>query len=235
MRHRTVRDVMTHQVVTAHRDTSFKAVAGLLARNDVSAVPVVDSEQRLVGIVSEADLLPKEFRRPESEGRTARVRMRPWKNRRAQAETAEGLMTGTVFTARPGWSLVEAARVMDRHHVKRLPVIDEAGRLVGIVSRSDLLQVFLRSDGAIRQEIVHDILERTLFIPPTAVQVEVGDGIVTLRGTVEQKTLVPVTVRLCRDVDGVVAVRDQLGFAFDDRKVDFEPSAVQGIVHAPHH
>ena len=235
MRNSTVQDVMTHQVVTAGRTTPFKAVAALLARNDVSAVPVVDSQQRPVGLVSEADLLRKESGQPDPEGRTAGVWMRPRDHRRAEAETAEGLMTATVFTARPEWSVVEAARMMDRHHVKRLPVVDESGRLVGIVSRSDLLRVFLRPDGAIRQEIVHDVLERTLFVAPGDVGVEVSDGIVTLRGTVERQSLVPIAVRLCRGLDGVVAVHDQLRFAFDDRKADLGPDRFHGIVHAPHH
>lgn len=144
-------------------------------------------------------------------------------------------MTGTVFTARPEWSLVEAARMMDRHHIKRLPVVDGAGVLVGIVSRSDLLRVFLRPDGAIRREIVHEVFERTLFFSPSAVQVEVRDGVVTLRGTVDRRSLVPIAVRLCRGVDGVVAVHDQLRYSFDDRRVDLGPNPVHGIVHAPHH
>ncbi|TDT97377.1 CBS domain protein [Streptomyces sp. 846.5] len=235
MRHRTVQDVMTHQVVTAHRDTPFKAVAALLARNDVSAVPVVDPRQHPIGIVSEGDLLRKESALPDPRGHAASVWMRPRDRKRAEAETAETLMTSTVFAARPEWSLVEAARMMDRHHVKRLPVIDEAGVLVGIVSRSDLIRVFLRPDGAIRQEIVHDVLNQTLLIPLTDVQVEVRDGVVTLRGTVERQTLVPVVVRLCRSVDGVVAVHDQLRYTFDDRRVDLGPDQVHGVIRTPHH
>jgi CBS domain-containing protein len=125
--------------------------------------------------------------------------------------------------------------MMDRHHVKRLPVIDGSGVLAGIVSRGDILRVFLRPDGAIRQEIVHEVLEQTLLIAPTDVQVEVRDGVVTLRGTLERQTLVPVAVRMCRSVDGVVAVHDQLRYTFDDRRVDLGPAPVQGIVHTPHH
>jgi CBS domain-containing protein len=95
MRHRTVQDVMTHQVVTTHRDTPFKEVAALLARNDVSAVPIVDSRQRPIGIVSEGDLLRKESAQPGSGGHGASVWMRPRDHQRAEAETAEGLMTAT--------------------------------------------------------------------------------------------------------------------------------------------
>jgi CBS domain-containing protein len=235
MRHRTVQDVMTHQVLTVRRDTPFKSVAALLARNDVSAVPVVDTDRRPVGIVSEADLLRKESAQPDPEGRSAGVWMAPRDLRRAEAETAGELMTATLFTARPEWSLVEAAKMMDRHHIKRLPVIDEAGRLCGIVSRSDLIRVFLRPDGAIRQEIVHHVLERTLFMAPNAVQVEVSDGVVTLRGMVGRQTTVPIAVRLCRSVDGVVAVHDQLRYSFDDRRVDLGLDPVHGGAGTPQH
>jgi CBS domain-containing protein len=233
MRHRTVEEVMTRQVVTAHRDTPFKTVAALLARNDVSAVPVVDSRNRPIGVVSQADLLRKESAQPDPDGR-AGVWMHPRDHQRAEAETALGLMSTTVFTARADWTLVEAARLMDRHHVKRLPVVDEAGTLVGIVSRGDLLGVFLRPDGAIRQEIVHDLLEQTLFVTPGAVQVEVKDGVVTLRGTLQRRSLVPIAVRMTRAVDGVVAVHDHLRFTFDDRRIDLGPAQVHGILHTPH-
>jgi CBS domain-containing protein len=217
MKHRTVSDVMTHSVVTAHRHTSFKSLVMLLADAEITAVPVVDPNNRPIGIVSEADLLRKEVAQPEPDGRPMGIWVRPVDRERAQAETAEGLMTSALFTARPGWSLVEAARLMDHHHVKRLPVVDEAGVLVGIVSRGDLLQVFLRPDTAIHDEIVHDVIEDSLRLAPGAVHVEVREGVVTLRGRVERRSVARVAVRLCRSLDGVVAVHDQLLFTFDDR------------------
>lgn len=217
MQHRTVQQVMTHPVVTVRPETPFKAVAQLLARNDVSAVPVVDSRYHPIGIVSEADLLRKEASQPEPDDRPL-LWAPPVDPRRAEAENAEGLMTSALLTARPGWSLVEAARVMDHNQVKRLPVVDEAGVLVGIVSRSDLLQVFLRPDRAIHEEIVRDVLRDTLRLAPGTVHVEVREGVVTLRGLVERHSVAAVAVRLCRSVDGVVAVHDQLSFTFDDRE-----------------
>jgi CBS domain-containing protein len=96
-------------------------------------------------------------------------------------------------------------------------VVDEAGVLVGIVSRGDLLQVFLRPDTAIHDEIVHDVIEDSLRLAPGAVHVEVREGVVTLRGRVERRSVARVAVRLCRSLDGVVAVHDQLLFTFDDR------------------
>ena len=210
MQHRTVQDVMTPQVVTVRRDTPFKRVAELLAGNDVTAVPVVDGGNHPIGIVSDSDLLRKELVQPEPDDRSPVPWLHPRDRARAEAETAEGLMTTPVITARPEWSIVEAARTMDHHHLKRFPVINESGVLIGVVSRGDLLRVFLRHDSAIREEIVHDVLERTLFFAPDAVHVQVLDGVVTLSGEVGQRSFLPVVLRLCRTVDGVVAVHDQL-------------------------
>ncbi|WP_327068604.1 CBS domain-containing protein [Kitasatospora sp. NBC_01302] len=237
MQHRTVHDVMTQGVVTARPDTPFKEVAGLFHRNDITAVPVVDDHDRVLGMVSEADLLRNEAVQPDPEGHTARARLSPRERARAEAETAGALMTSPAVTARPEWSIVEAARVMDRKKVKRLPVVDEAGRLVGIVSRSDLLQVFLRHDAAIREEITHDVLGQTLWLAPTSVEVTVHDGVVTLTGRVEQKSLIPIVERLCRAVDGVVAVHHTLGYTVDDTDLDLGKPLLRGMVgpHTPHH
>ena len=227
MLHRTVQDVMTHEVATVRRDTPFKTIAQLLAKNDVTAVPVVDGQYRPIGIVSDSDLLRKEQVQPEPEDRSPVPWLHPRDRARAEAETAADLMNTQVFTARPEWSVVEAARTMDHHHVKRLPVVGDTGTLVGIVSRGDLLQVFLRHDTAIREEIAHDVLQHTLHLAPDAVQVDVQDGIVTLRGEVRRKSTLPVVLRLCRTVDGVVAVHNQLRYAFDDAG-EVEPATRHG-------
>ncbi|WP_405655034.1 CBS domain-containing protein [Streptomyces sp. NBC_00019] len=216
MQHRTVQDLMTHGVVHARPDTPFKAVAAMLTNNDITAVPVVDDRNCPIGVVSEADLLRHEAVLPDPEGHAPALRLSPRDRGRAEADTAGGLMSAPAITARPQWSIVEAARAMDRHRVKRLPVVDETGQLVGIVSRSDLLRVFLRQDTAIAEEITREVLHRTLRVGPGAVDVTVTDGVVTLRGKVGTRSLVPVAVRLCRAVDGVVAVHDELGFDVDD-------------------
>jgi CBS-domain-containing membrane protein len=234
MQHRTVSDVMTHHVVTVRRDASYKAIATLLAERDVSAVPVVDDAHRVVGVVSEGDLLRKESGRPDPDGHTPSLWMSPGNRARVRAENAAGLMSRTVFTARPEWSVAEAARMMDRHHVKRLPVVDETDRLVGIVSRSDLLRVFLRADRAIREEVVADVLRHTMAIDPATLSVEVEDGVVTMRGQLERKSLIPIVERLCRSVDGVVALHATLTFAFDDTRTDLESPAVQAVMRPQH-
>ena len=214
--HSTVAEVMTRDVVTVGPDTPFKAIAALLAECDISSVPVADPGGVLVGLVSEADLLRKQAERPLGpEGQTASP---AWSAERAKAraETAAGLMTTAVCTARPGWSVPEAARAMDRHRVKRLVVVDEADRVVGIVSRSDLLGVFLRPDEEIGEEILDEILDRVLRLDERQVQVHVRDGVVTLRGAVEFRSTARIAERLALGVDGVVAVRPLIDYAVDD-------------------
>lgn len=205
---------MTHQVVSAAADCPFKELVGLLADNDISAVPVVDDQDRPLGVVSEGDLLRNQASRPDplGHGRSPGPAGPP----NVQAETAVGLMTSPAVTARPAWSIVEAARAMERTGMKRLVVVDEIGRLAGIVSRSDLLRVFLRTDRFIREEIVSDVLGRTLRLPEGVVQVRVRDGVVTLHGTLGLRSLALLVVRLAQGVDGVVNVHDLLVFEVDD-------------------
>ncbi|WP_367325299.1 CBS domain-containing protein [Streptomyces sp. HUAS ZL42] len=216
MRHRTVGDLMTTSVVRVRRDTGFKEIAKLLAEYDITAVPVVDDDEHVVGVVSEADLLRKEAAQLDPAGLLPVLHPKPADRARAEASTAEGLMNRPAVIARPQWTAVEAAQVMERHHVKRLPVVDEADRLAGVISRADLLRVFLRSDHAIREEISGDVLVHTLGLVPDAITVQVLDGRVTLRGTVERRSLVPIVERLCRGVDGVVDVSVDLRHRADD-------------------
>ncbi|MFJ3099384.1 CBS domain-containing protein [Streptomyces hydrogenans] len=223
MQHRTVFEVMTHRVVTVSPGTPFKEIARLLVENDVSAVPVVDEDRRLLGVVSEADLLRDTSELPDLEGRWAGVRLLSRERGLPEAETAADLMTSPAVSAQPAWNLVETARTMDRKGVKRLPVIDETGRLVGIVSRADLLRPFLRGDNAIQDEIEHDVLTDTLRMAPGTLRVTVDDGVVTLTGRVDERADIPVIVRLCRSVDGVVALHESIGYAYDNLALDVEP------------
>jgi CBS domain-containing protein len=124
-------------------------------------------------------------------------------------------MTSPAVVARPEWTVVQAARVMDGNQVKRLVVVDETGLLVGIVSRSDLLRVFLRRDRAIREEVSGDVLGRTLGVTSAEVVVSVVDGCVHMRGSVARRSLLPVVLRMCLGVDGVVEVTDELEYRTD--------------------
>ncbi|MEV4434409.1 CBS domain-containing protein [Streptomyces sp. NPDC049555] len=216
MQHRTVGDLMTHSVVRVQRGTLFTEIVHVLQEHDITAVPVVDEEDRPVGVVSEADLLTKASGRPDPSGLLAPEHADEQVRVKYEATTAEGLMTSPAVCARPGWSVVEAARTMEEQRVKRLPVIDDSGRLVGLVSRGDLLRVFLRTDRAIREEIIEDVLVRTLGEPPSAVGVEVNHGQVRLSGSVRRSGLVPVLVQLCRSVDGVVSVEHHLSAQVED-------------------
>ncbi|MFF7311705.1 CBS domain-containing protein [Streptomyces sp. NPDC008137] len=216
MQHRTVGDLMTHGVVLARRDTPFKNIVSLLAENEVTALPVVDDLGHPVGVVSEADLLRTVAARPDPKG----LPQLPYASNGAPAAsdgiTAEQLMSAPAVCARPEWTVVEAARLMDTQGVKRLPVVDEGETLVGIVSRGDLLRVFLRRDDALRDEIAGDVLVRTLGLAPSDVAVDVRDGRVTLKGRVETEQIIPVIERLCRGVDGVVSVDSTLHHRLDE-------------------
>ncbi|MCM2580102.1 CBS domain-containing protein [Streptomyces meridianus] len=212
MTHRTVKDLMTDKAVSVQRGTTFKEIVAVLEEFDITAVPVVDDAGRPLGVVSEADLLRKTS---GGSSHSALLHPEPGEAERAKVEatTAEGLMTAPAVCARPGWTVVEAAAAMERHRVKRLPVVGDGGELIGVVSRSDLLHVFLRSDQSIRSEIIEDVVVQTLGEPPSAIGVEVGHGHVVLSGTVTRPGLASVLERLCRSVDGVIEVDNRLDAA----------------------
>ncbi|MFB6714726.1 CBS domain-containing protein [Streptomyces sp. NPDC056358] len=216
MHHRTVAELMTRDVVRARRDLPFKEIVKLLAENDVTAVPVVDELDRPMGVVSEADLLRKSSDQADPSGLTPMPHIEAWERPKAEGARAEELMSAPAVCARPEWTVVEAARLMEVQGVKRLPVVDEADKLLGIVSRRDLLRVFLRHDDAIREEINRDVLQRTMGLGPSAVTGEVRRGEVVLGGSVEFKSQIPIIERLCRSVDGVVSVAEHLAYRTDD-------------------
>ncbi|MFF7969883.1 CBS domain-containing protein [Streptomyces sp. NPDC007905] len=201
-----VNDVMTRTVVALRTGAAFKDIVKTMREWSVSALPVLDADGRVGGVVSEADLLPKEEYR---EGDLARYgeTQRSAEARRADAVTAGELMTAPAVTVSPHATLGHAARVMARHRVKRLPVVAPDGTLKGIVSRSDLLNVFLRDDADIAEEVRRDVVVRLFGTHTAAVRIEVHDGVVTLTGRVHETALVPLAARLARAVAGVVDVR----------------------------
>lgn len=213
---RTIEDVMTRTVVVARDDDPYKELVRLMREYRVSALPVVDEERHLVGIVSESDLILKEDPFLEGESHALEGRKHRADRERAAAQMASGLKTRTVATARPGDMLGEAARKMHRLGVNHLPVLDDDNRVVGIVSRADLLKVFLRPDEDIRGEVTDEVLAHTLFVEPGAVRATVRDGVVTLEGQVERRSLVPALIGLVHAVDGVVGVDPRITFEVDD-------------------
>jgi CBS domain-containing protein len=205
----TVKDVMTTEVVAVRRDVTFKELAATLRRCRVSALPVVDDTGKVLGVVSEADLLAKEAL--ADAGVVAEVLHRK-DVRKAEGLTAGDLMTGEVVTVSPQDPVEQAARLMHFLKVRRLPVVNSGGELVGIVSRSDLLAVFDRPDEDIRTDIADAILLHEFLIDPRQFTVTVEDGVVTLEGTPETAALGRALVRKARHVRGVVAVRDRLSY-----------------------
>ncbi|MGW7573316.1 CBS domain-containing protein [Streptomyces sp. NPDC054765] len=210
MEHRTIDELMTRQVVSVQLDTPFKDIAQILADKAVSAVPVLDSLGRPAGIVSEADLLRKAADRSDLSGRTPLPHLEAWERARAEGRTACELMSAPAVCAHPEWTVVEAARLMEVQNVKRLPVVDETETLLGIVSRSDLLRVFLRQDKAIQEEIAREVIGRTARLGAAGVTADVVQGQVALHGSVDEPLLTPVLVRMCAGVDGVVSVSEDL-------------------------
>jgi len=205
-----VGDVMTREVATVGGAAAFKDIVRTLRDRRVSALPVVDGSGRVLGIVSEADLLPKEeFRDSDPDRRTQLRRLSDLA--KAGSLSVEELMTSPALTVLPDATLAQAAREMARARVKRLPVVDADGRLEGIVSRADLLKVFLRDDEEIAEEIRREVVSYLFHTPESSVMVEVRDGVATLAGRVRDTSLVPVAARLVRAVEGVVDVE----FALD--------------------
>lgn len=221
MKEITVRDVMTNSVVTTSPSAPFKYVLRIMQDHRISAVPVVDDTGRLVGIVSEADLLKAESTEPPrrnfflewfvSPARLAEI------ERRSEDLRAEDVMTRDVLTVRAEASVSDAARTLLGAGVKRLPVTDEGGRVVGIVSRADLLRPYLRSDLEIRTEVVEDVILGAMWIDPSTLDVRVHRGVVTVGGQVELRSAKEILVELIRRVSGVVGVRDELSYEEDDR------------------
>ena len=215
---RRVRDVMTAGVVTVADSAGFKEIVRLMHEHGVSALPVVNGDGRLVGVVSEADLLLKEEYEADegAERRLLDFRWRRAERAKAAGVLAAQVMTKHVVTVEPDATLPKAARLLHEHKVRRLPVVDEQGTVIGIVSRADLLKVFLRADREIFDEVTRDVLRRTLWLAPDAIRVTVRDGVVVLEGVVEQRSMIPLVVALVQGVEGVVEVESRLGNEVDD-------------------
>jgi CBS domain-containing protein len=212
-----VRDVMTHDVICVTGDTPFKDIVDTLSRHRVSAVPVVDADQKVLGVVSESDLLAKvvtggDPRARIQGGHSTRAQTR----RKSHGEVAGELMSAPAVTVHGESSVVHAARVAAMARVRRLPVVDAHGSLVGIVTRSDLLRVFLRNDDEICTHIMA-MFDSQFCIDTTAVDIAVHDGVVTLTGEVERRLVITPLVDAVRATAGVVGVHDNLTYRFDDR------------------
>jgi CBS domain-containing protein len=206
-----VNDVMTTDVAVVGREAAFKEIVRTMQDRKVSALPVVEEGNRVVGIVSEADLLPKEEFRDSDPDRYTQLR-RLADLAKAGSLTAGELMTSPALTVPADATLAQAARTMAHARVKRLPIVDDQGRLKGVVSRADLLKVFLRADEDIAEEVRRAVVEYLFPTTASDLRVTVRDGVVTLGGRVGDASLVPVAARLVRAVEGVVDMQ----FALDE-------------------
>ncbi|XRQ10629.1 CBS domain-containing protein, partial [Actinomadura welshii] len=196
-------------------------IADAMAEHRISAAPVLDTDRHVTGIVTEADLLRKQEYKGDAGRRPRRpmILMRHADSEaaaKAAAVDARGLMSTPAVSVAPHTTITEAARMLNTHGFRAMPVIGRDGRLAGIVARRDLLRVFHRSDADIRDEIIRDVLIHTLWQDPADAHVRVQDGVVHLTGRVKVKSLIPVVVRLAAATEGVVNVVHTLGYDHDD-------------------
>ncbi|MHA6794259.1 CBS domain-containing protein [Pseudonocardia bannensis] len=227
LRRTRVREVMTTAVVSVAPETGFDEVARVLVANAVRAVPVLDPDGRLLGVVSEADLMDT-TQEDDPARRTVRDR-RPWHRRphhAARPTTARELMTTPVIGVGPEAGVAEAARVMHERGLGWLAVVEPetsggpGGRLVGVLGRSDLLKAFLRDDAELRAEVVDQVLGRMLLVDPARVDVQVSGGVVTLTGLLPTRADTRLAVSFVERLEGVVAVVDRLAYQVDERAAD---------------
>jgi len=208
----TVGDVMTTRVIAVRRSADYKQIVSVLRRYRVSACPVINEGGKVVGVVSEADLLFKEAD-PNPPAGLIRLRWKLGEESKVNAVTAGQLMTSPAVTIRAEAPLAVAARVMQERGVKRLPVVTEDGILVGIVSRSDVLSVYERADSDILDEVRKDVLAGEFALEPAQFDITVTSGIVTISGPMDRQDRALSLVARIRHVEGVVAVRDRIEVA----------------------
>jgi CBS domain-containing protein len=211
---RTVGDAMTRQVLTVHPDTPFKQIAELLVGQGIDAVPVVDEDGRVLGVVSGSDLTCHEETKPTltqvlTHGRTTLIHAR-----KARGRTARELMSSPVRTIGPDAGVCDALTRMNRSGVGRLVVLD-GGRLVGILARSDLLRVYTRSDESIQADAEQAVREAA-GRRGSGIRVLVADGVVHLRGDVERASTACAASAAAHQVAGVVDVEDDVHAEVDD-------------------
>ncbi|MHA6758015.1 CBS domain-containing protein [Streptacidiphilus sp. PAMC 29251] len=205
----TVRDVMTTEPISVTRQTAFKDVAELLSSHRISAVPVLDDHGLIVGIVSQGDLLPKEAYRDRVPTRREML-LHLEEFEKAGGITVGDIMTVPVAVIGPHATLSQAARIMARRHVRRLPVVDGREQVVGIVSRSDLLKVFLVSDEQLTGAVLAELRQALPGTDTGRLTATVEDGRVTIGGALDDTRTASTVVRVVRAVEGVVDVQVRL-------------------------
>jgi CBS domain-containing protein len=212
----TVESMMTKDVVTAHESTGFKELVALMTEHRISGLPVVDGAGRPVGVVSESDTLAKQ----EYDGGNARMPLLS-KERRAHWHKAAGLratelMTAPAITVSEKSSVTAAARLLAEKKVRRLCVVDDGGVLTGVVSRRDIIGMYLRDDAQILADIQEHVFRHGSWLFPGTLGAEVDDGVATLEGSVKNRTTAQVAAQLAQKVPGVVGVHNKIRYEVDD-------------------
>ena len=195
-------DLMTTDVITVSTETGIRDAARLMFRNRVSGLPVTTADGTLIGIITEADFLRLEVERQEGAADLG--------------ETVGDVMSPGVVTTGPETEVYAAAKMMTFQDIKRLPVVDEDSRLLGIISRADIVSVFTRPDDVIEDEIREDLIRRVLFIDPDELNVTVANGVVTFVGEIGTRNEARLLVELASRLDGVLHVESQLVWRLDD-------------------
>jgi CBS domain-containing protein len=222
-----VADVMTVRVHVASPLTPFKLLVRLIEENRISAVPIVNLQGVPIGVVSESDLLLKERRGElQADGSPLHLWRRRQDKAKSEAVLAADLMTAPPITVGADVLITEAARLMQERNVRRLIVVDARGRIAGIVSRSDLLQIFLRTDEDLREEVVDKIIPTILPADADTIEVAVQSNVITLSGEVDRRSDADILARMTLDMDGVVDVINQLRFRWDDAKPQAKAQAL---------
>lgn len=215
-----IKQLMTPDPLAVGSEAPLKDVAAILAKHHISGLPVISELRTVLGVVSEADILVKE-QGPESRheglfgwllegGRADEAKL--------AARTAGEAMTAPAITIGPEKQVSEAARLMTEHGIKRLPVVDPDGKLLGIVTRSDLVRAFARPDDEIEREIREDVVRQTLWIESEKLDLRVERGDVTLSGRLERRSDAELLPLFVARVPGVVSVRSTLTWDWDDPK-----------------
>lgn len=211
MKATTVKDVMTDTVVAVREDAGFKEMVAVMRSRRISAFPVIDASGRVLGVVSEADLLLKETTPAQPQGA-----IRPaWRLRdraKAVGVTAAEVMTQPAVTICEDAPVAEAARLMQSRKVKRLPVVDANDRLRGIITRTDVLSVFERPDHEIWDEVIKDVIAGEFGLDPALFVVKVRSGVVTITGPVDRRADALSLLAAIRHLEGVIGVRDRLSY-----------------------
>ena len=210
-------DIMTSEVITATEDTSLKEAARKMLQAGVSGLPVVDDGAIIIGIITEADFVEAEAARSWGRQRRRLLGAVVGNHQPVQAQTVGEVMTRRPVVIDQDSDVTEAARKMAEHGVKRLPVVTPDGRVVGIVSRSDIVMAFARPDEVIEDEIRNDIVERILLLDPQSISVSVDEGSVKLSGTVPNRSDARILEELVSRLEGVTSVEADVAWAIDDR------------------